>query len=141
VQFYKSKAEIKQITLKSQITKDLYLLGEAEALKRLFINLIENAITYTPTQGMVEIKASCVNCQIIINIQDTGIGIATEHLGKVFERFWRADKSRDYNSSGSGLGLAIAQTIATNHNGSISVTSQLAIGSCFTVNLPLHKLN
>ena len=63
------------------------------------------------------------------------------HLEKVFERFWRADKSRSYNFGGSGLGLAIAQAIAQNHSGLITVTSQLEIGSCFIVRLPASLLN
>ncbi len=68
---------------------------------------------------------------------DTGIGIAPEHLAQVFERFWRASAARSYHSGGSGLGLVIAMTIAQNHGGEITLTSQLGIGSCFTVHLPL----
>jgi len=64
-------------------------------------------------------------------VQDTGIGIAPEHLRHVFDRFWRADQSRAYWAGGSGLGLAIAQAIAQNHGGLITVTSQVEVGSCF----------
>ncbi|MEH2136284.1 sensor histidine kinase, partial [Nostoc sp.] len=73
--------------------------------------------------------------------QDTGVGIAPGDLENIFERFWRADKSRSYNSGGSGLGLAIAQAIAENHGGLITATSQLGIGSCFTVRLSVGSLN
>jgi signal transduction histidine kinase len=75
----------------------------------------------------------------VIHVQDTGIGIAPEQLDKVFDRFWRAEQARSYASGGSGLGLPIAQAIARQHNGSISVSSVLDQGSCFTVQLPLAK--
>jgi signal transduction histidine kinase len=136
VLLYKPQAEAKQINLKFQLIGNLQLMGDAVQLTRLFTNLIENAIYYTPLGGMVEIKISRVGSQIYVNVQDTGVGIPPEHIDKIFERFWRADRSRPYNSGGSGLGLAIAQAIAQNHGGLISVTSQLGVGSCFTVRLP-----
>ncbi|WP_442861083.1 sensor histidine kinase [Calothrix sp. NIES-3974] len=74
---------------------------------------------------------------ISIQIQDTGIGIAPDNIERVFERLWRADTSRHYHGGGSGLGLAIAKAIAQNHNGWITLSSQLGVGSCFTVYLPL----
>lgn len=131
----------KQIHLKSQLTEKLYLLGDPNQITRLFTNLIQNAIHYTPSKGTVEIIANCGVSDIVVNVQDTGVGIAPGDLENIFERFWRADKSRSYNSGGSGLGLAIAQAIAENHGGLITVTSQLGIGSCFTVHLPVHLLD
>lgn len=136
IQFYKPQAEAKQINLQSQLMENLYLKGDSIQLRRLFSNLIENAIYYTPSKGMVEVKTSRVGSQIYVNVQDTGVGIAPEHLDKVFERFWRADRSRSYWEGGSGLGLAIAQAIAKNHGGLITVTSQLGSGSSFIVRLP-----
>jgi two-component system, OmpR family, manganese sensing sensor histidine kinase len=140
VQLYQSHAAAKQISLESKLTKDLYLLGDEPQLKRLFINLLENAIYYTPLKGTVEITATSIDLHLIVEVQDTGIGIAPEHLEKVFERFWREDKSRSYNSGGSGLGLAIARTIARNHGGEIKVISEIGVGSCFTVYLPTNSL-
>ncbi|MEJ6484440.1 HAMP domain-containing sensor histidine kinase [Nostoc punctiforme UO1] len=136
IQLYKPQAEAKQINLKIQLIANLQLIGDSVQLMRLFTNLIENALYYTPSGGVVEIKTSRVGSQLYVNLQDTGVGIAPEYMDKVFERFWRADQSRSYWSGGSGLGLAIAQTIAQNHGGLISVKSQLGIGSCFTVRLP-----
>ncbi|MEH2398629.1 sensor histidine kinase [Nostoc sp.] len=136
IQLYKPQAEVKQINLTSQLIGNLQLIGDSVQLTRLFTNLVENALYYTPSGGVVEIKISRVGSQLYVNVQDTGVGIAPEHIDKVFERFWRADQSRSYWSGGSGLGLAIAQAIAQNHSGLISVTSQLGIGSCFTVRLP-----
>jgi two-component system, OmpR family, manganese sensing sensor histidine kinase len=137
IQLYKPQAEAKEINLKFQLIAKVELIGDSVQLTRLFTNLIENAIYYTPSGGVVEIKTSRVSSQLYVNVQDTGVGIAPEHINKVFERFWRADQSRSYWSGGSGLGLAIAQAIAQNHGGLISVTSQLGVGSCFTVRLPV----
>ncbi|MGF2036682.1 MAG: HAMP domain-containing histidine kinase [Nostoc sp. CmiVER01] len=136
IQLYKPQAEAKQINFKFKLIASLQLIGDSVQLTRLFTNLIENALYYTPSGGIVEIKTSRVGSQLYINVQDTGVGIAPEHIDKIFERFWRADQSRSYWSGGSGLGLAIAQAIAQNHGGLISVTSQLGVGSCFTVHLP-----
>ncbi|MBE9019533.1 HAMP domain-containing histidine kinase [Chroococcidiopsidales cyanobacterium LEGE 13417] len=136
VQFYKPQAEAKQIKLSIQVTKNLKLLGDPDQLRRLFGNLIENAIHYTPNGGIVEIKDRRVSSQWYIDVRDTGVGIAPEQFKHLFDRFWRADRSRSYNSGGSGLGLAIAQAIAQNHGGFITVTSQVEVGSCFTVRLP-----
>jgi two-component system, OmpR family, manganese sensing sensor histidine kinase len=136
IQLYKPQAEVKQINLKFELNSHIPLIGDAVQLTRLFTNLIENAFYYTPSGGVVEIKTSRVGSQIYINVQDTGLGIAPEDIDKVFERFWRGDPSRSYWLGGSGLGLAIAQAIAQNHGGLISVTSQLGVGSCFTVRLP-----
>ncbi|MCV3214172.1 HAMP domain-containing histidine kinase [Plectonema radiosum NIES-515] len=137
IQLYKPQAEAKQINLKFQLIANIHLIGDSVELTRLFTNLIENALYYTPSGGVVEIKTSRVGSQVYVNVQDTGVGIAPEQINKVFERFWRADRSRSYWSGGSGLGLAIAQAIAQNHGGLISVTSQLEVGSCFTVRLPV----
>ncbi|HEY9597746.1 MAG TPA: ATP-binding protein, partial [Cyanophyceae cyanobacterium] len=73
------------------------------------------------------------------NIQDTGVGIAPEHLNLIFDRFWRADQSRSRWAGGSGLGLSIAKGIAQSHGGKIAVMSQLGVGSCFTVQLPAYE--
>ncbi|MDF5718117.1 MAG: ATP-binding protein [Rhizonema sp. NSF051] len=136
VLLYKPQAQANQINLISHLTENLYLMGDSAQLTRLFSNLIENALHYTLLGGIVEIKTTRVGSQVYVKVQDTGVGIAPEHIDKVFERFWRADKSRSYNSGGSGLGLAIAQVIAQNHGGLITVTSQLGFGSCFNVSLP-----
>ncbi|MEH2002535.1 MAG: HAMP domain-containing sensor histidine kinase [Nostoc sp.] len=136
VLLYKPQAEAKEINLKFQLIANLQLIGDSVQLTRLFTNLVENALYYTPSGGVVEIKTSRVGSHLYINVQDTGVGIAPEYIDKVFERFWRADQSRSYWKGGSGLGLAIAQAIAQNHRGLITVTSQLGVGSCFTVCLP-----
>lgn len=137
-QLYQSQAELKQIYLKPQLTENINLVGDSSQLTRLFTNLIQNSLHYTPSGGTVEITANRLGSNCIVSVRDTGVGIAPEHIKLVFERFWRADESRSYCDGGSGLGLAIAQTIAQNHGGSITVTSQLGVGSCFTVRLPFN---
>ncbi|MGD1808470.1 sensor histidine kinase [Dapis sp. BLCC M126] len=135
-QFYNPHALRKKIDFKDKIAGNLYLRGDKVLLTQLFTNLIKNAIYYTPLGGVVEIIAKPLGSNLIIKVQDNGIGIAPEYLEKVFERFWRAEKSRSYKAKKFGLGLAIAQTIAQKHGGLITVDSQLGKGSCFTTRLP-----
>lgn len=137
---YQPEASAKKIDFKSEIGEDMYLLGNAGQLTRLFANLIENALHYTLSRGTVEVTANLVRSYLIVSVRDTGEGIAPEHIKLVFERFWRADESRSYWEGGSGLGLAIAKSIAQNHGGSITLTSQVGVGSCFTVRLPSVKV-
>ena len=137
IQLYQPHAEAKNISLNNQLTENIHLLGDSVQLTRLFTNLIQNAINYTLPEGVINVTASCVGSYVIVKVQDTGIGIAPEQLTKTFERFWRADSSRSY-WGGSGLGLAIAQAIAQYHDGLITVTSQLGVGSCFTVRLSAY---
>ncbi|MBD1804127.1 sensor histidine kinase [Microcoleus sp. FACHB-SPT15] len=136
VQLYTPQAKERRINLKVYLTNHLDLLGEPIQLNRLFSNLIENALKYTVEGGKVEIRTSREGYYLRVHVRDTGIGIAPEHIKYIFDRFWRADEARAYRTGGSGLGLAIAQVIARNHGGSISVTSQVGVGSCFTVRLP-----
>lgn len=114
------------------------VLGEAARLRQLFLNLITNAIKYTPRDGSVELSLSSRDTTATFSVRDTGIGISTEDLPHVFERFYRADRARSRSSerSGFGLGLAISQWIAEAHGGSIAVRSRLGRGSTFTVTLP-----
>lgn len=128
--------EAKKITLEVEIDEGMFFWGDSGQISRLFHNLLTNALHYTPCGGKVAIKAYGEGSHLYVTIQDTGIGIAPENLERIFERFWRAEQSRSYWEGGSGLGLAIAQSIAQNHGGLITVTSELGVGSCFTVCLP-----
>jgi signal transduction histidine kinase len=139
VQQLQSQAVAKDLTLVYQPINSPMIKGNSEQILRLFTNLIENAIYYTPASGQITISGNVSGQWIAINIKDTGIGIAPEQIEHIFDRFWRADTSRSQWTGGSGLGLAIAQSIAESHGGKISVTSQLAVGSCFTVRLPITK--
>ena len=106
-------------------------------LTRAFTNLLQNALTYTSSGGCVSINAWLSGELIYVAIEDTGLGIAPEHLDKIFERFWRADQVRSYRTGGAGLGLSITQSLIHKHRGRITVRSQVEQGSCFTVQLPI----
>ena len=139
VNLYQPQAQTKQIELKAEIGSDLWLIGDEAKLTRAFTNLIQNAIQYSPAGGEVEVNCKRIGRELLITVEDTGIGIAAEHLDLVFDRLWRADSSRSYYQGGSGLGLAITRAIISNHRGTITVTSQLDVGSCFIVRLPIGK--
>jgi OmpR-family two-component system manganese-sensing sensor histidine kinase len=132
-----SQAHQRQITINAKITANIYIRGHGVLLKRIFANLLENALQYTPKGGTIAITLKRVDRLAFASIQDTGIGITAAQLPHIFERFWRADKARDRREGGIGLGLAIAQSLAITHGGKITVTSQLGAGSCFLVRLPL----
>jgi two-component system, OmpR family, manganese sensing sensor histidine kinase len=136
IQLHTAQAASQQLTLQGQLLDSLYVQGDEAQLLQLFTNLISNALHYTPPGGLVEVHLAPEGQMRVVTVCDTGIGIAPEHLARVFDRFWRADQSRQDWTGSLGLGLAIAQTIAQNHNGLISVTSQQGQGTCFTVRLP-----
>jgi signal transduction histidine kinase len=101
-------------------------------------NLLDNAVKYTPEQGRIVIKADFDGSVLRIEVSDTGIGIPAEDLPRIFERFYRVDKSRSREMGGTGLGLAIVKHIAKLHQGKVSVRSQPGSGSTFTIILPLN---
>ena len=136
MQLYEAIAREKDISLNAQLTEDLYFSGDEALLKQVFINLLQNALHYTVAGGSVTVEAKKINSKIVINVRDTGIGIAPENIDKIFERFFRVDKSRSYQTGNSGLGLAIVREIVQLHKGTISVESKLEIGSCFTIRFP-----
>jgi signal transduction histidine kinase len=111
--------------------------GDELSIRRLVMTLIDNAVKYTPENGKVFIDLCAEDRLAVIQIRDTGIGIAPEDLPRVFDRFWRADKVRSRDEGGTGLGLSIAKGITERHQGTISVKSELGRGSTFTVRLPL----
>ncbi len=136
VELYQPQADAKEISLSANLIGHLFVLGDLVQLTRVFANLIENALQYTPQGGKIEVQMMRISQQLSIKVKDTGIGMTPEQLEQVFERFWRADEGRSYRARGFGLGLAIAQSTVQNHGGTLTVTSQLGVGSCFTVQLP-----
>lgn len=129
-------AELKDIHFNCELPPNISVLGNKMQLTRLFKNLLENAIYYTPKGGKVKISLAKNNRLATVRIQDTGIGIAPEHLPLIFDRFWRADQARSRREGGSGLGLSIGKAIVQWHGGKITVKSQADQGSCFQVRLP-----
>ena len=105
-------------------------------MRRLFLTLIDNAVKYTPSGGMVEVELAVGPVQTEVIVRDSGIGMADEDLDRIFERFYRADKARQRDSGGVGLGLSIARWIADAHFAQIQVESKLNSGSTFRVLFP-----
>jgi OmpR-family two-component system manganese-sensing sensor histidine kinase len=137
IQLYQPRAKANQIALIYRPSNaPLIILGQSTQLTRLFSNLIDNALRYTPSRGTVTVISAIEKSLVTIAVQDTGIGISPEHLDLIFERFWQAESSRHYQNAGFGLGLAIAHSVVQNHGGKIAVSSELNQGSCFTVYLP-----
>lgn len=130
-------AHDKKINFRAKIAEGVDVFGDRGQLSRLFSNLLENALQYTPDSGSVSLDLYKQNRSAIVSVRDTGIGIAPDQINRVFDRFWRANKARSRREGGTGLGLAIAQAIAQRHGGKIVVTSQLNIGSCFQVRIPI----
>ena len=109
--------------------------GDEALLRRLVINLLDNAIRYTPPGGKVSASLEAAAARVLIRISDTGVGISPEAAPHVFDRFYRADKARSRQDGGFGLGLAIVKWIAEAHHGTVELTGNPGPGTTFTVTL------
>ncbi len=114
------------------------VLGDRERLRQLLLNLVDNAIKYTPDGGTITLDLAQEDAWVTMSVTDTGIGISPENLEQIFARFYRTDKARSREMGGSGLGLSIVQWIAAAHGGKVAVQSILGRGSTFTLLLPKH---
>jgi len=110
--------------------------GDADSLKQVLVALLDNALKYTPYEGHISLSLSTSGQYAVVKVSDSGIGISPEDLPHIFERFYRADRTRSRDRGGSGLGLTIAQSIVQEHQGTIEVESTPGKGSTFTVKLP-----
>lgn len=126
----------KNITLNFEPSDDIAFHGDEDLLRRMILNLLDNAIKYTPAGGLVSIRLWREGHQMKLRVVDTGIGIPAEAAARVFERFYRVDKARSRAEGGSGLGLPIVKWIAEAHHGSVSLESEPERGSRFTITLP-----
>jgi len=129
----------KQILLEVNVEPLPPQTGDREALRRLFINLLENAIKYNQSGGSVTVHLSPSDRHVILQVDDTGIGIPITSINRVFERFYRVDKGRSRDEGGTGLGLAIVKHVAQLHGGRVEVESHLGKGSTFRVFLPTES--
>jgi heavy metal sensor kinase len=118
---------------------DAEVLGDPVALRRVFMNLVENAVKYNRDGGRVKLSLDRVNGTACVRVSDTGIGIPPDDVPKLFQRFFRVDKARSRGSGGAGLGLAICKSFIASHEGKIGVASTLGEGTTFTVELPAHE--
>ena len=135
--FFEPQADKKLILVEINCIKKVLVKGNSFQLQRLFSNLLDNAIKYTPIQGSVKITLDATEKSAMITIEDTGFGIDSQEIPFLFDRFWRSEQARSPQTQGTGLGLAIAQSIAQRHGGKITVKSVLGQGTCFTVLLPV----
>jgi two-component system OmpR family sensor kinase len=128
------------LTVQNPANSQLKIRGNEEQIYRSILNIVTNGIDYTPPGGIVTLTLRSMGNprgnQVLLTIEDTGIGIGQEHLNKVFDRFYRVDEDRSRNQGGSGLGLSIAKAIIETHQGQIEVQSQLGQGTQFTIQFP-----
>ncbi len=132
------QAREKEVTLKFEVAADLpNVQADEQRITQVLFNLISNALRHTPVGGTITISAELREDRILVSVRDTGAGIPPEDLPHVFERFYRADRSRARSTGGSGLGLTIAKQIVEAHGGQIWAQSWLGAGSTFAFSLPL----
>jgi signal transduction histidine kinase len=115
------------------------VLGDAEHLRRVVDNLIGNALKFTPAGGRVEVRLRGDNGTVLLQVADSGIGIDSDHIGRIFERFYQVDGTSRRMHGGCGLGLALVKEIVEKHGGTVSVHSEPGEGSTFTVSLPISS--
>ena len=126
------------ISIITQIEENITLYADPFLISRVITNLLDNARKYGKENGTIFLRLSATNTMITLEIEDNGIGIAPQHLDKIWQRFYQVNPSRDSNS-GIGLGLSMAHQIILLHHGTITVTSTFGYGSCFTITLPIKQ--
>lgn len=146
VEFMQPSANKKNINISLHAPENIYIEADEDRLRQVFVNLLSNAVNYTPENGSVKVILQTAGERngdyekVIISVVDTGIGIPKKDLPRIFERFYRVDKARSRGSGGTGLGLSIVKHLVELHHGSIHVESDLGYGSKFTVELPAIHL-
>ncbi|MFQ5737268.1 MAG: sensor histidine kinase [Thermodesulfobacteriota bacterium] len=133
---FEKQANDKGISLCTQIPEGLpKVSGDRDRLEQVVVNLLDNAIKYTPSGGNVNVRAAVEGPDVVVEVTDTGIGIPPDDISRIFERFYRVDKARSRDLGGTGLGLAIVKHIMQIHNGSLNVRSDPGRGSSFSFSL------
>ncbi len=136
IQVCQSKAEAKNISVELECPENTTAKIDRQLIEQAAVNLLDNAIKYSEDESLVQVSVVSENGQLALNFKDHGIGIASNHLPRLFERFYRVDKARSRKLGGTGLGLAIVKHIAQVHGGSVTVDSTPGKGSKFTLYLP-----
>lgn len=132
-------AQVKNIQINYEKGKEISAMVDGMKLMLAVANLVENAIKYTPENGKVEVSLDGDHQNVFISVSDTGIGIPDEEVGRIFERFYRVDKTRDRETGGTGLGLSITHSTIMMHNGSIKVNSKEDEGTTILVRIPIRQ--
>lgn len=134
---YQIIAEDKQIRITASLPEALPLQADRPRVQQILANLLDNAIKYTPPGGTVEVSAESRHSHVILRVRDSGIGIAAEDLPRIWDRLYRADKSR--NEKGLGLGLSLVKAVVQAHRGTVEVDSEPGRGSTFSIALPARQ--
>jgi heavy metal sensor kinase len=130
-------AETRGLTIQPRLASEQIVFADPDALRRAVLILLDNATKYTPAPGKIEVLTKVTDqAVVVIEVRDTGIGISSDDLPHIFDRFYRVARDRSRDSGGAGLGLSIAQSIVARHGGRISVESALGSGSVFRIHLP-----
>ena len=130
----------KKMTCRIEEDSPVTVTANRDQLKQILMNLVANAIIYTPAEGMVIIHLSQSDNEARIQVIDNGIGISEKDQARIFERFYRVDKARSRNSGGTGLGLSIVKWLVDNMNGRLELFSEENLGTTFEVYLPLETM-
>jgi signal transduction histidine kinase len=138
IDLYQFVSEDKGIQIATDIPADLICFADPIRLRQILVNLLDNALKYTPKGGKVEFSAHADASDIVIQMKDNGIGIAADELSRIWERLYRGDKSR--TQRGLGLGLSLVKAVVEAHHGTVSVESEVGCGSTFTVMLPKEQI-
>jgi two-component system phosphate regulon sensor histidine kinase PhoR len=141
VRRFESQAQKAGVLLETRVPEQLITHGNPDQMEQVLVNLVDNAIKYTPVNGQVMISGERNTDRIVVHVSDTGIGIMREHLPRIFERFYRVDKARSRQSGGTGLGLSIVKNIVESHGGLVTVESEYNRGSTFSFSLPVYSDN
>ena len=136
VEMIQPKLDEKSIRLNLEV-KPVTVLGDANRLIQVIMNLLINAFTYSSNHTEITIRLFVKDEQAVIQVEDQGIGIESSEIGRLFERFYRVDRARSRNSGGTGLGLSIVKHLIEAHQGKVEVDSQVGVGTTFTIYLPL----
>jgi len=132
-------AEDKGISISCDVGQPVSVKGNCVRLKQVVVNLLDNAIKYTPEKGAIQLRVLAINGHAVLEVEDNGIGIPSDALPHIFERFYRVDQARSADSESAGLGLSIVKSICIAHGAEVEAQSAIGNGSCFRVKLPLSK--
>jgi signal transduction histidine kinase len=127
----------KNISIQCYSPQRVILQADRARLKQVIVNLLDNAIKYTPSGGRIDVRVEKRDGEAILEVADNGIGISSDALPCLFERFYRVDKARSRELGGAGLGLSIVKSICAAHNGRVEARSKEGEGTLFTVALPI----
>ncbi|HVT11950.1 MAG TPA: ATP-binding protein [Fimbriimonadaceae bacterium] len=136
---YEPEADQAGLTMRLRALEPLPVFASRDQMDQAVLNLVDNAIRYTPSGGRVEIRASVTDHEVSVSVEDTGIGIEESDLSQIFERFYRANQTPAGQKAGTGLGLSIVKNVAESYDGTVRVESELGRGSTFTITLPASR--